>query len=115
MTSQPYDRNSFLSDLSVSEFALLRPHLTSFDLRVGDRLQELGTKVDQVVFSHSGLVAMTMSRRDGTRAGLILVGRDGIVGGLAASAPATCDAEVRSAGQASLMSVSAFHSMLDQS
>jgi CRP-like cAMP-binding protein len=117
MTVQPYDRNSFLSELSAPELALLRSHLTSFDLRVGDRLQELGTKVDQVVFPHSGLVVMTMSLRDGTGAGLILVGRDGIVGGFAAaaSAPATCDAQVRIAGQASRMSASAFHSVLDQS
>jgi len=50
MTVQPYHRNSFLSELSASEFALLRSHLTSFDLRVGDGLQELGKKVDQVVF-----------------------------------------------------------------
>jgi CRP-like cAMP-binding protein len=94
----------------------LRSHLTSFDLRVGDRLQEPGTKVDQVVFPHSGPVAMTMSLRDGIGAGLILVGRDGIVGGFAAaaSAPATCDAEVCIARQASRMS-SAFHFMLDQS
>jgi CRP-like cAMP-binding protein len=95
----------------------LRSHLTSFDLRVGDRLQEPGTKVDQVVFPHSGPVAMTMSLRDGIGAGLILVGRDGIVGGFAAaaSAPATCDAEVCIARQASRMSASAFHFMLDQS
>ena len=117
MAVQRYDRNSFLTELSASEFALLRSHLTSFDLRVGDRLHEIGTTVDQVVFPHSGLVAMTMSLRDGTGAGLILIGRDGIVGGFgaAASAPATCDAEVHIAGQASRMTASAFRYVLDQS
>jgi hypothetical protein len=64
MAVQPYDKNSFLSALSPSEFGLLQSHLTSFDLRVGDRLHELGTNVDHVVFPHSGLVAMTMSLRD---------------------------------------------------
>jgi CRP-like cAMP-binding protein len=117
MAVQPYDRNAFLSELCASEFALLRSHLTSFELRVGDRLHEGGTKVDHVVFPHSGLVAMTMSLRDGTGAGLTLIGRDGIVGGLAAaaSAPATCDAVVQIVGQASRMSASAFRYVLDQS
>jgi CRP-like cAMP-binding protein len=70
-----------------------------------------------VVFPHSGLVAMTMSLRDGTGAGVILIGRDGIVGGFAATAlaPATCDAEVHIPGQASRMSASAFRYVLDQS
>ena len=117
MAVQPYDRNCFLSTLSASEFALLQSHLTSFDLRVGDRLHELGTSVDHVVFPHSGLVAMTMSLRDGSGAGVILIGRDGTVGGLAAAAwaPASCDAEVLIAGQATRMSASAFRYVLDQS
>jgi hypothetical protein len=91
MALQPSDRNAFLSALSVSELALVWSHLTGFDLRVGDRLHELGSSVDDVIFPHSGLVAMTMSLRDGTGAGVILIGRDGIVGGLAAAAraPAT--------------------------
>src|SRR5215472_14764655 len=94
MPAQPYDRNAFLCRLSASEFELLRSHLTSCDLRVGDRLHVTGKRVDQVIFPHSGLVAMAVSLRDGFGAGMIFVGRDGIVGGFAAAAPATCDAEV---------------------
>jgi len=117
MALQPSDKNSFLFALSASELALVRSHLTSFDLRVGDRLHEVGSSVDDVIFPHSGLVAMTMSLRDGTGAGVILIGRDGVVGGLAAAAraPATCDAEVHIAGHASRMSASAFRYVLDQS
>jgi CRP-like cAMP-binding protein len=117
MAMHSYDRNSFLSGLSVSEFALLGSHLTSFDLRVGDRLQEDGSRIEHVIFPHSGLVAMTISLRDGTGAGVILVGRDSMVGGFAAAAcaPALGDAEVHIAGQASRISVSAFRNVLDQS
>jgi CRP-like cAMP-binding protein len=117
MAVQPYDRNAFLSALSESEFALLRPHLTGFDLRVGERLHEIGSRADNVIFPRSGLVAMTMSLRDGTGAGVVLIGRDGVVGGFAAAAwaPATCDAEVHIAGQASRMSAAAFRCVLDQS
>src|SRR5215470_8301261 len=38
MPAQPCDRNYILSELSELEFELLRLHLTSCDLRVGDRL-----------------------------------------------------------------------------
>ena len=50
MPAQPCDRNYFLSRLSASEFELLRSHLTSCDLRVGDRLHVTGKRVDQVIF-----------------------------------------------------------------
>jgi CRP-like cAMP-binding protein len=117
MVAQLRDRNYFLSGLSASEFGLLGLHLTSFDLRVGDRLHDSGRRVDQVVFPHSGLVAMAVSVREGVRAGVISVGRNGIVGGFAAAAwlPATCDAEVCIAGRASRMSASAFRYVLEQS
>jgi CRP-like cAMP-binding protein len=115
MPVQPYDRNAFLSELSASEFELLRLHLTSCDLRVGDRLHHAGTRVDQVIFPHSGLVAMTASLRDGFGAGMIFVGRDGIIGGFAAAAaPATCDAEVYIAGRASRVSAPVFRYVLER-
>jgi hypothetical protein len=63
MGLQLYDKNSFLSALSPSEFGLLRSHLTSFDLRVGDQLHELGMSVEQVIFPHSGLVPKSRGTR----------------------------------------------------
>src|SRR5215470_11793252 len=65
MSAQPTDRNVFLAELSPADYELFRPHLTSFVLNVGDRLQDLGAAVEQVVFPHSGLVAMTMPLRSG--------------------------------------------------
>ena len=116
MRAQPWDRNYFLSELSASEFELLRLHLTSCDLRVGDRLHDAGKRVDQVIFPHSGLVAMTVSLRDGFGAGMIFVGRGGIVGGFAAAAaaPATCDAEVYITGRASQVSAPVFRYVLER-
>ena len=115
MPAQPCDRNYILSELSELEFELLRLHLTSCDLRVGDRLHDSGKRVDQVIFPHSGLVAMTVSLRDGFGAGMI-VGRDGIVGGFAAAAaaPATCDADVYIAGRASRVSARVFRYVLER-
>src|SRR5215471_11408213 len=116
MPAHPWDRNYFLSELSASEFELLRPHLTSCDLRVGDRLHDAGKRVDQVIFPHSGLVAMTVSLRDGFGAGTIFVGRDGIVGGFAAAAAASasCDAEVYIAGRSLQVSAPVFRYVLER-
>lgn len=114
---QPSERNAFLSELAPTEFALLRPHLTPFELSVGSCLHYVGNTIESVVFPTSGLVAMTIPLREDAGPGVILIGRDGIVGGLAAaaSAPAICDAEVHIAGQGSRMAASAFRHVLDQS
>jgi CRP-like cAMP-binding protein len=117
MTAQPSDRNAFLAELSATDYELFRPHLTSFALTVGERLQDLGVPVEQVVFPHGGLVALTMPLRSGGGGGAILVGRDGIVGavGAAATAPAMSDAEVYIGGRGARISASAFRYVLDQS
>src|ERR1700738_2445659 len=116
MSAQPTDRNAFLGELTAADYELFRPHLTSFNLNVGERLQDLGAVVEQVVFPHGGLVAMTMPLRNGG-GGAILVGRDGFVGGFgaAATAPAMCDAEVYIGGRAARVPPSAFRYVLDQS
>ncbi|MGB6536445.1 MAG: Crp/Fnr family transcriptional regulator [Xanthobacteraceae bacterium] len=86
-----------------------------FELRVGERLHSQGDCVDDVIFPHSGLVTLTMPFRGISGAGVILVGRDGIVGGFAAAAvPATCDAEVRIGGQAARIAATAYRDILDQ-
>jgi CRP-like cAMP-binding protein len=117
MSAQPSDRNAFLAELSPADYELFRPHLTGFTLTVGERLQDLGAAVEQVVFPHGGLVALTVPLRTGGGGGAILVGRDGFVGGVgaAATAPATCDAEIYIGGRAARMSASAFRYVLDQS
>ena len=116
MLTQSYERNAFLSALSTAEFAALRSHFAPFDLRVGECLHYRGDRVDHVVFPLSGLVAMTMPARENGGAGVILIGRDGLVGAFAAeaSAPATCDAEVHISGQGLRVSAPAFRHILEQ-
>ena len=114
---QPSDRNAFLAELPAADIELFRPHLTSFNLSAGEHLHRLGRLIDQVVFPHSGLVALTLPLQDGGGGGAVLVGRDGIVGdvGAAAAAPAMCDAEIYISGRAARLSASAFRHVLDQS
>src|SRR5689334_24842338 len=117
MLTRLADRNAFLAELSAEDYELFRPHLASFPLTAGKRLQDFGTLVEQVVFPHGGLVALTMPLLNGGGGGALLLGRDGIPGafGAAAAAPAMCDAEVYIPGRAAQMSASAFRYVLDQS
>ncbi len=116
MSIPPSERNAFLAELPAAEFQLLRPHLAPIELRAGDCLHCVGDRGTDVVFPHSGLVAMAVPLHDGSGAGVILVGRDGMVGGFAAiaAAPATCEARVHIGGRASRMSAAAFRYLLDQ-
>jgi len=117
MLAQPRARNAFLSALSDPELALIRSHLTPFDLPLGNALHRVGDEIEGVIFPHSGLVAMILPSKEGGSATSILVGRDGIVGGFgaAASAAAVCEARVLMAGEAARVSASAFRHLLDQS
>jgi CRP-like cAMP-binding protein len=116
MAAQQNDKNSFLTALSAPEYDLLRPHLTAMELRAGDRLHRLGELIENVVFPFSGLVAMTRANGEQAGAGVILIGRDGIVGGFAAAAiaPATANTEVLIGGQAARMPLSAYRYVLDR-
>ena len=116
MLGQADDKNAFLSELSAAEYGALRSHLAPLELRVGQCLHYIGDPVKDVVFPNSGLVALTMPLRENPGAAAVLIGRDGIVGAVAAvaSAPAASDAVVHIGGQASRMSAAAFRYVLDQ-
>lgn len=115
-TTDAHDRNDFLAALAPAEFEWMRAHLTSCELRVGRRLFYSGDQVEEVIFPHSGLVALTVPSQEDSGALVLMVGHDGIVGGLAAAADmrATCDAEVHIAGEASRISASLFRRALDE-
>src|ERR1700740_1617578 len=94
-------KNAFLSELSSAEYAALRGYLEPMELRVGQCLHYLGDSVDEVIFRHSGLIAMPRPLRAKPGAAAALIGRDGILGGLAAlaDAPAASEAVVYIAGR----------------
>jgi CRP-like cAMP-binding protein len=115
MFTHDQDENDFLAGLSSAEFAIFRSHLIPVDLHVGDRLHCRGEPVDRVIFPRTGLVMMTMPVGEDHWGGVGLIGRDGVVGGVAAaaSALASCDAEVQIAGVGWRMSAPAFRDILD--
>jgi CRP-like cAMP-binding protein len=117
MPAQPRARNAFLSALSDPELALIRSHLTPFDLPLGSALHRVGDEIERIIFPHSGLVAIILLSKEGGSVAITLVGRDGIAGGFgaAASTVALCEARVLIAGEASRMSAESFRNLLDQS
>src|SRR5437016_2049182 len=82
MLTPTHERNAFLSQLAAAEFALLRSHLAPFDLRAGQCVHYRGDQVDDVLFPLAGLVAMTVPARENGGAAVVLVGREGLIGGL---------------------------------
>jgi CRP-like cAMP-binding protein len=108
-------QNQALAELSAKELAVLQPHLVDFDISAGDCLHQIGDPVDRVIFPHSGVIGMTMPLRNKTGAVAALVGREGIVGGLLATAslPSSCNAEVLIGGRASVISATDFRYALD--
>jgi CRP-like cAMP-binding protein len=107
------DHNGFLSELSSAEFAVLRSNLVSFDTRPGQVLHNWGDPVHDVIFPQAGLVIMTVPLVNSVAVGLI--GREGVVGGLAATAAtsATCNAEVAIGGRAVRTSALEFRYVLE--
>lgn len=110
------EKNAFLSGISAAEYAALRGHLAPMELRVGQYLHYFEHTVDAVIFPDSGVIAMSMPLRDHPGAAAALVGRDGIVGALAAisGAPAGSDAVVHIAGHAAGLPADVFRQLLDQ-
>jgi CRP-like cAMP-binding protein len=112
-----FGRNALLGGLSNEDLGLLRPHLGPSLLRPGDVLQHCGDRIADVVFPCSGVIVLTAALRGEAGTCIAVVGCDGFVGGIAAaaSAPATCDAEVLISGQAIRIAASAFRYILDRS
>ena len=115
MLSQVSEQNDFLSRLSAADYEALSPDLMPMTLSVGAYVYRAGGPVSEVVFPRSGLVVMRMRVGDQSGAGIVLIGRDGVVAGMlsAASAPALCDAVVLVAGDGLRMPAAAFRQALE--
>ena len=72
--------NKLLASLPPDDLALLQPHLSHVDLRLGDVLIEAGEPVRHTYFPYTGMISMVASMEDGVLVEVALVGRDGIAG-----------------------------------
>jgi CRP-like cAMP-binding protein len=75
-------RNKLLAALSLSDFALLKPHLTTVVLEQGTVLCDTGEEVDHVHFLLSGMISLLIVMRDGKGIETATVGREGVFGAM---------------------------------
>src|SRR5215831_10631531 len=72
--------NQLLAALDPTDYALLRPHLSTACFARGAMLQEQEAPVVQVYFPLSGLVSLVSVMEDGHEIETAVIGRDGAVG-----------------------------------
>jgi CRP-like cAMP-binding protein len=72
--------NRLLAALDPTDYALVRPHLSTACFEQGAILQEQEAPVAQVYFPMSGLVSLVSVMEDGQEIETAVVGRDGAVG-----------------------------------
>lgn len=72
--------NRLLAVLPRVQRDLLQPMLTRLDLLPGETLLAPGQWIERIIFPDSGIVALLAETEDGTRVGVELLGREGLVG-----------------------------------
>jgi CRP-like cAMP-binding protein len=113
----PALQNRLLASLPASEMSALAPHLSFIDLPQATVLFETGDTIRQVYFPHSGIVSLLVNFASGEMIETAMVGRDSLVGGLAAlNEPISLSkAVVQVAGQASTMDTAPLCQLAEQS
>ena len=110
-------RNRFLSNLSQSDMAILRPFLLDRPLRRGECLHKPGQLIDCVIFPHSGIISLTVPSTKGISVETAMIGREGIAGGEVGFgiSPSICTAVVQVPGSASAVSASHYQQAMSGS
>src|SRR5471030_2788468 len=83
MAAGPF-ANLFLAALAPKDLEFLRPYLSPVDLRQGTVLSDPGERVEEILFVESGMISITTTMEDGAAIELASLGREAVVGCLAA-------------------------------
>lgn len=110
-------KNVFLAMLPARDLALVRPALQYVELPKGEVLTESGQRVTEIVFLESGLISLLTPMRDGAAIEIATLGRESILGVLAALGEhrSTARAVVQIAGSAWTMRAGDFRLAVDKS
>jgi CRP-like cAMP-binding protein len=76
--------NLFLAALAPKDLEILRPSLRLVDLRQGSVLSDPGERVEDILFVETGMISITTTMEDGAALELASLGREAVVGSLAA-------------------------------
>jgi CRP-like cAMP-binding protein len=106
-----------LQALPEAEFEVLRPHISVVELVRETVLAEAGAPLTYVYLPHSGVISLMVSLSEGQTVDVAMVGRDSVVGALAAldGGISLTDAVVRLPGTASIVGVADFWAAADGS
>jgi CRP-like cAMP-binding protein len=83
MAAGPF-ANLFLAALPPREIDLLRPYLKPVELKQGLVISDPGERVEDILFVDSGMISITTTMEDGAAMELASLGREAVVGSLAA-------------------------------
>jgi CRP-like cAMP-binding protein len=113
----PRTSNRLLHALPEAEFEMLRPHISVVELVRETVLAEAGAPLTYVYLPHSGVISLMVSLSEGQTVDVAMVGRDSVVGALAAldGGISLTDAVVRLPGTASIVGVADFRAAADRS
>jgi CRP-like cAMP-binding protein len=84
MAQSSYSSNLVLASLPTTDIDTLLPHLRTVDLPQETVLFETGDSIGNVVFPHAGVVSLVVNLSTGEMIESAMVGREGLVGGMAA-------------------------------
>ncbi|MBI2716891.1 MAG: Crp/Fnr family transcriptional regulator [Rhizobiales bacterium] len=117
VVAKPRSPNYFLASLPATDFGLLRPHLKTKELVGETVLFEAGDSVDCVYFPRTAIVSLVVTLSTGEMIEAAMVGRDGIVNGLAALGRpiSLCRAVVQMAGESSVLDLNKLRRIADRS
>ena len=109
--------NRFLATLPPHDFSLLAPHLRTAPLDQGVMLHDVGEKIKQVYFPHTGMVSLVAVMQSGASVETATIGRAGVIGASAGLGAHSTFARaiVQLPGTAAWLSAAQFHAAANQS
>jgi CRP-like cAMP-binding protein len=107
MNPVAWSASGFLASLSADDFEAIRPNLRTVELSQERLLIKVGDAIEHVYLPHSGVVSHVVELETGDQVEVGMIGRDGVLGGLAAlgEAVALTSAVVLLPGAASVIDV----------
>jgi CRP-like cAMP-binding protein len=117
MAQSPYSANHVLASLAAPELGFLLPHLRFVDLPQETVLHETGGTISRIYFPHDGIVSLVVELATGEMIEAAMIGREGVVGGLAAldTKISVSRAIIQVAGAASAVDVDVIRELAEQS
>ena len=116
MAAGPFE-NLFLAAVPPKDMEILRPHLRTVELRQGLVLADPGEKVEEILFVESGMISITTTMEDGAAIELASLGKEAVVGCLAALGThrANARAVVQIAGSGLRISAADYRALMPRS